>query len=85
MRFFQYPTFDCCRGQIVSFRITKLSLHNINTYTYPLQKLLYRTQGGGNFDFKFGFVFRQVYIFSDFVQILFAPTVVNAGQVRQET
>ena len=37
--FFPNPTFECCRGHIFPLKITKLSVHNLNTYNYPLQKM----------------------------------------------
>ena len=64
---FWYPTFEYYRGYIFSFRITKICVHNLDTYTYLMQKqlLLYHTQGGGNFNLKSCSIFRWVYIFSD--------------------
>ena len=64
---FWYPTFEYYRGYIFSFRITKICVHNLDTYTYIMQKqlLLYHKQGGGNFNLKSCSIFHWVYIFSD--------------------
>ena len=86
--YFSVPDFPVLPGPhfFLYSRITKCSVHNLNTYMYlpTTKKMLYHTRGGGNFHLKFCYVFRRSYIFFGFRANSFRPFSRHAGHVRRE-